>query len=102
MTNLELVLNMLAEATTSEISKEKHPKSFEDSKRIAKQGGKIAEKTRREKKEKTGKRFVKVKMLNNLIWARIISRLIKDKILIEQIIEGLLVTSGIKYWWCLG
>ena len=36
MTNLELVLNMLAEATTTEISKEKHPKSFADNKRIAK------------------------------------------------------------------
>jgi hypothetical protein len=58
MTNLELVLNMLAEATTSEISKEKHPKSFDDSKRIAKQGGTIAGNTRREIEEKTGKKVV--------------------------------------------
>ncbi len=58
MTNLELVLNMLAEATTTEISKEKHPKSFDDSKRIAKQGGTIAGNTRREIEEKTGKRVV--------------------------------------------
>ena len=39
MTNLELVLNMLAEATTTEISKEKNPETFEDSKKIARQGG---------------------------------------------------------------
>ncbi|MCX6222601.1 MAG: Bro-N domain-containing protein [Bacteroidia bacterium] len=58
MTNLELVLNMLAEATTSEISKEKHPKSFIDSRRIAKQGGTIAGNTRREIEEKTGKKIV--------------------------------------------
>jgi len=58
MTNLELVLNMLAEATTSEISKEKHPKSFDDSKRIAKQGATIAGNTRREIEEKTGKKVV--------------------------------------------
>ena len=58
MTNLELVLNMLAEATTSEISKEKHPKSFDDSRRIAKQGGTIAGNTRREIEEKTGKKVV--------------------------------------------
>ena len=58
MTNLELVLNMLAEATTSEISKEKHPKSFQDSRRIAKQGGTIAGNTRREIEEKTGKKVV--------------------------------------------
>lgn len=39
MTNLELVLNMLAEATTTEISKERKPKNFEESKFIARQGG---------------------------------------------------------------
>jgi len=58
MTNLELVLNMLAEATTTEISKEKKPESFEDSKKIAKQGGTIAGNTRREIEEKTGKKVV--------------------------------------------
>lgn len=58
MTNLELVLNMLAEATTTEISKEKKPKSFEDNKRIARQGGTIAGNTRREIEEKTGKKVV--------------------------------------------
>jgi hypothetical protein len=39
MTNLELVLNMLAEATTTEISKEKLPTGFEQNRKIAKQGG---------------------------------------------------------------
>ena len=42
MTNLELVLNMLAEATTTEISKEKNPQTFDDNKIIARQGGTIA------------------------------------------------------------
>lgn len=58
MTNLELVLNMLAEASTTEISKEKKPKSFEENKKIAKQGGTIAGNTRREIEEKTGKKVV--------------------------------------------
>ena len=58
MTNLELVLNMLAEATTTEISKEKNPETFEDNRRIARQGGTIAGNTRREIEEKTGKRVV--------------------------------------------
>lgn len=48
MTNLELVLNMLADATTTEISKEKNPKTFEVSRIIAKQGGTIAGNTRKE------------------------------------------------------
>jgi len=58
MTNLELVLNMLAEATTTEISKEKKPKTFKQSKIIAKQGGTIAGNTRKEIEEKTGKKVV--------------------------------------------
>lgn len=58
MTNLELVLNMLAEATTTEISKEKKPKNFIENKIIAKQGGTIAGNTRKEIEEKTGKKVV--------------------------------------------
>ena len=58
MTNLELVLNMLGEATTTEISKEKKPKTFKDNKRVALQGGTIAGNTRREIEEKTGKSVV--------------------------------------------
>jgi len=58
MSNLELVLNMLAEATTTEISKEKKPKTFTENKKIAKQGGTIAGNTRREIEEKTGKKVV--------------------------------------------
>ena len=58
MTNLELVLNMLAEATTTEISKEKNPKDFEENKKIAKQGGVIAGNTRKEIEAKTGKKIV--------------------------------------------
>lgn len=61
MSNLELVLNMLAEATTTEISKEKKPKTFSENKKIAKQGGTIAGNTRKEIEEKTGK-----KVVNNL------------------------------------
>ena len=58
MTNLELVLNMLAEETTSEISKEKNPKNFDENKTIAKQGGTIAGNTRREIEAKSGKKIV--------------------------------------------
>ena len=58
MTNLELVLSMLAEATTTEISKEKKPKTFSESKKIAKQGGTIAGNTRNEIEEKTGKNVI--------------------------------------------
>jgi hypothetical protein len=58
MTNLELVLNMLAEATTTEISREKKPKSFVENQKVARQGGTIAGNTRREIEEKTGKKVI--------------------------------------------
>ena len=56
MTNLELVLNMLAEATTTEISKEKNPKTFEDSRIIAKQGALLQVTQERQLKLSPGKR----------------------------------------------
>lgn len=58
MSNLELVLNMLAEATTTEISKEKNPETFEENKTIANQGGTIAGNARKEIEAKTGKKVV--------------------------------------------
>jgi len=58
MTNLELVLNMLAEATTTEISKEKQPQTFEQSKTIAKQGGSVAGNARKEIEARTGKKVI--------------------------------------------
>ena len=67
MTNLELVLNMLAEATTAEISKEKKPKNFQENKIIAKQGGTIAGNTRKEIEEKTGKKVVSKISAKNIL-----------------------------------
>lgn len=58
MTNLELVLNMLAEASTTEISKEKVPKNLDENKKIARQGGTIAGNTRKAIEAKTGKKVV--------------------------------------------
>lgn len=58
MTNLELVLNMLAEATTTEISKETNPETFSDNIKIAKKGGQIAGNTRKEIEQQTGKKIV--------------------------------------------
>ncbi len=58
MTNLELVLNMLAEATTTEISKKKQPKSFQQNKQIAKQGGETAGKARKDIEQKIGESII--------------------------------------------
>jgi len=66
MTNLELVLNMLAEATTTEISKEKKPKKFEQSKKIANRGGQIAGNARKEIEVEIGENVVSPKNANQL------------------------------------
>ena len=54
MTTLELVLNMLAEATTTEFSKQKAPESFSDNIAIARAGGKVAGDARKAIEEQTG------------------------------------------------
>ena len=55
MTNVELALNMLAEASTTEISKQKNPKGFRQSAQVAKEGGSVAMVARRQLESKTGK-----------------------------------------------
>ena len=66
MTNMELVLNMLAEATTTEISKQKLPQGFEESRVIAHQGGTIAGDTRKAIEAKSGKLIVTAKNAKRL------------------------------------
>ena len=58
MTNLELVLNMLAEASTTEISKEKKPQGLDENRNIARKGGYAAKKARLEIEKQTGKSIV--------------------------------------------
>ena len=58
MTNTELILNMLAEASTKDISAAVEPKSFEESKQVAKQGGNVAKVALKELETKTGKKVV--------------------------------------------
>ncbi|MCF6269885.1 MAG: Bro-N domain-containing protein [Melioribacteraceae bacterium] len=58
MTNTELILNMLAEASTKDISQAVNPKNFNESKKIAKQGGNVAKVARKELEAKTGKKVV--------------------------------------------
>ena len=54
MTNVELALNMLAEASTTEISKRKNPQGFAQSAEVAKEGGSVAHAARRQLESKTG------------------------------------------------
>jgi hypothetical protein len=58
MTNTELILNMLAEASTKDISQATNPKDFEESKKVASQGGNVARLAKEELESKTGKKVV--------------------------------------------
>lgn len=58
MTNTELILNMLAEASTKDISLAVNPETFDESKKVAEQGGNVAKVAMKELEAKTGKKVV--------------------------------------------
>ena len=58
MTDIELALNMLAEVTTTAISKREQPTSFDESKKIAKRGGSVAKDARRSVEKQIGESVI--------------------------------------------
>lgn len=76
MSTLELVLNMLAEATTTEISKTAEPKTFEDNKLVARRGGRIAGNARKEIEADTGKPVIT--NINAVDFSRLIADVIEE------------------------
>jgi hypothetical protein len=58
MSNTELILNMLAEASTKDISQAVNPKNFKQSQKVAQQGGNVAKVALKELEAKTGKKVV--------------------------------------------
>ena len=58
MTNTELILNMLAEASAKDISQAVHPETFDENTIVAAQGGNVAKVARKELEAKTGKKVV--------------------------------------------
>jgi hypothetical protein len=76
MSTLELVLNMLAEATTTEISKKQKPQTFEENKLIARSGGEVAGIARREAEKRTGEPVITAKNAADL--SRLIASVIEE------------------------
>lgn len=58
MTNIELVLNMLAEVTTTAISRQEQPETFDESKRIARRGGSVAKNARADIESQLGQSVI--------------------------------------------
>ena len=67
MTNTELILNMLAEASTKDISQATNPKDLEESKIVASQGGNVAKVAREALESKTGKKVVTSKNAKDIL-----------------------------------
>ena len=66
MTNVELILNMLAEATATDITKEDNPQTMEHHKVVARRGGSVAKAARLQYEEETGKKAVSPLNAKNL------------------------------------
>jgi len=77
MSTLELVLNMLAEATTTEVSKKQKPKTFEENKRVARTGGEAAGEARKAVEKRTGETVISSK--NAVDFSRLIVDVIEGK-----------------------
>ena len=76
MSTLELVLNMLAEATTTELTNIHNPNGLEENKKVAKRGGAIAGNTRKEIEADTGKSVITAK--NAVDFSKLIEDIVKD------------------------
>lgn len=79
MTTLEVVLNMLAEATTTELTKTTNPKGLEENRKVAKRGGSIAGNARKEIEKETGKPVITSK--NAVDMSKLIEDVVKDSII---------------------
>lgn len=65
MSTLELALNMLAEATTTELTKVQNPQGLKENQKVAKEGGSVAGNAGRILKDEQGDRLLHLRMLRN-------------------------------------
>lgn len=67
MTNVELALNILAEASTTEISKQKNPHGFKQNAKVAREGGSVAKVARKQLEEKLGRSVISSSKANDFL-----------------------------------
>lgn len=77
MSTLELALNMLAEATTTELTKVQNPEGLEENKVVARQGGKVAGNARKEIEKQTGKPVITAGNANTTLLQSAVVRMIE-------------------------
>ena len=79
MTNIELVLNMLAEVTSTAISKQEEPETFEENRKVAIRGGKVANSAKEEYEKETGLKVVSELNAKDKLALEINNKSIEDK-----------------------
>lgn len=77
MSTLELALNMLAEATTTELTKAQNPQGLEENRTVAKQGGKVAGNARREIEAQTGRPVVTAENASTMLLGQAVAGMIE-------------------------
>lgn len=84
MSTLELALNMLAEATTTELTKAQNPQGLDENRVVAKQGGKVAGNARREIEAQTGRPVVTVENAATMLLGQTVTGMIESVAAEEQ------------------
>ena len=82
MSTTEIILNMLAETATKDISKQAQPQSFEENQQVARRGGKIAGNARKELEQETGQPVITASNATQL--NAIVTVLIADSLQTEE------------------
>lgn len=77
MSTLELALNMLAEATTTELTNARNPQGLEENRTVAKQGGKVAGNARKEIESQTGRPVITSDNAQNMLLGNVIVEMIE-------------------------
>ena len=78
MSTLELALNMLAEATTTELTKDKNPQGLEENRTVAKQGGTVAGNARKEIEAQTGRPVITPENANTVLLGKTVTEMIEN------------------------
>lgn len=78
MSTLELALNMLAEATTTELTKAQNPQGLEENRTVAKQGGTVAGNARKEIEAQTGRPAITAENANTVLLGRTVTEMIEN------------------------
>lgn len=77
MSTLELALNMLAEATTTELTNARNPQGLEENRTVAKQGGKVAGNARKEIESQTGRPVITSDNAQNMLLGNVVVEMIE-------------------------